>query len=320
MFTLRDEAIFAILGIVLLVLLTIIVVLEVVFPLSLDVVVIDGEYYMECKSKQNVFDHVNAGIVLIAMCGSMYLGGLAMKLRHLNDQFNETKEIAVILYNNTIFLALILLFFLGVFEFDPITDYVIISTLWCFMLVIDISVLLVPKFWKIHKQVKFLSTSLGKKEQIIPSVSPQPSSTSNYLGSGHPGTGDKSPSISGTPRVSITEMKLYVDTQAPSVDDVRNMKTLLSRLGYVVVKKGERGKSITSFESSQNSSRNASRNTSRNPSKNTSQIKSQNISNNKSRNNFVSDDGNRDGRVVEVPHTPTADTPELSDNAPESAL
>ena len=45
-------------------------------------------------------------------------------------------------------------------------------------------------------------------------------------------------------RISITEMKLYVDTQAPSVDDVNNMTMLLRRLGYDVHKRPHRSRNI----------------------------------------------------------------------------
>ena len=39
-------------------------------------------------------------------------------------------------------------------------------------------------------------------------------------------------------------MKLYVDTQAPSVDDVNNMTMLLRRLGYDVHKRPHRSRNI----------------------------------------------------------------------------
>ena len=171
LFVLPDSKIFAIIGLISLLLLGIIILFQVLFPICLDITVFDRKYYLYCWSHgKNVLDYVNVVILLIAIVGSMYLGGLAMKLRHLNDQYNETKEIALILYNNTMFLSLILLFLLHVFEFNPLTDFTIISLLWCTMLLIDISILLIPKLWAIYKQVQYLSSGLEKRPQITTGV------------------------------------------------------------------------------------------------------------------------------------------------------
>ena len=139
-----------------------------IFPYSLEVHVYSSYYHLECMSPNNVLDYANGILISFSMISSTYLGGLSVKIRNLKKQFNESKEIAVILYNNTIILLILLLMFLGVFEkFDPMTRYIIVSTLWCYMICFDVSLLLLPKFVIVFKDILYSSDKDKQTEKQL---------------------------------------------------------------------------------------------------------------------------------------------------------
>ena len=150
-----DKQMFIILACIVVIPLTILTIVLSIDPYILGISVFDGEYFITCSTKDGGKNETIAESILLLseVIVFMLLGGYAWKLRNLNQQFNESKLIALVLYNNTIFIVLILFFF-NFTQFNPITEMSVVSLLWCLMVIVNLSVLLVPKFLMIYNNVR----------------------------------------------------------------------------------------------------------------------------------------------------------------------
>eukprot|EP01083_Nonionella_stella_P150953 481693_1 len=176
-----------------------IIALQMVYPPVLKHEVYDHSLYVIYRLDEPV-KIVQTVLLIGEIFAFVYVGSLGWKLRDINKKYNESKYIAIILYNTTLFIILILL--LNELSLSPYAQFAAESLLWSIMVMMDTAVLLLPKCYHLYRGTVFLETGLDKQIEM-----------------------------------SEDDKYIKVDKRTPSRKDIQAMRDILKKVGYVVAKK-----------------------------------------------------------------------------------
>eukprot|EP01084_Bolivina_argentea_P038521 71238_1 len=112
---------------------TAIIIVQIVFPPQLKNEVFSHALF-EVYRPTDEFKYFQIGLFIVEVLAFIYVGLLAWQLRDINKKYNESKYIAIILYNTTLFILLILLF--NELSVQPYYVFAAESLLWISMVFI----------------------------------------------------------------------------------------------------------------------------------------------------------------------------------------